>query len=743
MKKLLFFIIFCFLTLLLAAQDPMGPPPPAGGQRMQQTPDQFITIDTKNTSLVFRVNNRDGKLYQSYFGAKLNNIDNLRQLRDAGHIAYATFGTDNLFEPAVRAIHNDNNPSLELKYVNHSSETEAVGNGDVTHNMIFLKDPEYPFEVILNIKTYYEEDVIEQWVEIKHAEKKPVTIFNYASSMLHFDAEKYWLTQFHGDWAEEMKMKESELTPGIKILDSKLGTRAHMYQTPVFMLSLNKKSDENNGQVLAGTLGWSGNFRFLFEVDEKGSLRIISGINPFASEYSLEPGKIFKTPPMIFTFSDKGKGEASRNLHHWATRYGVLDGTGSRMTLLNNWESTGFNFDEKKLTTVLDDTKVMGLDVFLLDDGWFANKYPRNNDRAGLGDWQENRAKLPNGLGYLVKEADNRGVKFGIWIEPEMVNPRSELYETHPDWILKLPNRPEHYFRNQLVLDLTNPKVRDFVYNVVDGMLTANPGIAFIKWDCNRMMTNAYSVWLKDKQSHLYIDYVNSLYGVLEHLRQKYPHLPIMLCSGGGGRVDYGALKYFTEFWASDNTDALERIYIQWGYSYFFPAISVCNHVTSWGKQSLKFRTDVAMMGKLGYDIEVDKFTENELKFSQDAVANYNRIKDIIYTGDLYRLVSPYEENRAVLMYVDSSKESAVVFGYTLNARYGETLNNVKLQGLDPEKTYKITEINVSNEGRRGPGMRPLMSEGGRTYTGDYLMKIGLNIGSATPLTSVVYELNE
>jgi alpha-galactosidase len=745
MKKLFSFIIFLTIGLSLTAQDPStGGPPPGGQPQIQQARYLLIPFSTNNMSLVYRVSERDGRVYQVYLGNKLNNTDDLKQMRDAGHLAYATFGTDNLFEPAIRAIHNDGNPSLELKYVNHSFETSIGERSGVIHNRIFLKDPEYPFEVMLNIKTYEDEDVIEQWVEIKHTEKKPVTIFNYASSMLHFDAEKYWLTQFHGDWAEEMKMQENELTTGIKILDSKLGTRAHMFQTPVFMLSLNEKSDENNGQVVAGTLGWSGNFRFLFEVDEKGSLRVITGINPFASEYSLEPGKVFRTPSMIFTYSDKGKGQASRNIHRWAMKYGVLDGTGSRLTLLNNWEATGFNFNEKKLTGILDDTKKMGLDLFLLDDGWFANKYPRNNDRAGLGDWQENKAKLPDGLGYLVKEADARGVKFGIWIEPEMVNPKSELYETHPEWILKLPNRPENYFRNQLVLDLTNPKVQEFVYTVVDGMLTANPGIAFIKWDCNRMMTNAYSVYLKDKQSHLYIDYVNSLYGVLDRLRQKYPYLPIMLCSGGGGRVDYGALKYFTEFWASDNTDALERIYIQWGYSYFFPAVSVCNHVTSWGKQSLKFRTDVAMMGKLGYDIEVDKMTENELKFSQNAIANYNRIKDVIYTGDLYRLISPYEENRAVLMYVNNSKSKAILFGYTLNARYGETLNRVKLQGLDPEKTYKLQEINISPE-RRGPGMGmgPGMSEGGRSYSGDYLMKIGLNIGSATPLTSVVYEITE
>ena len=736
MRKILFFIaVLCSFSFTSKSQDPASPPP--GVEiRAPQTPDVFIQTGTKSTDLIFRVSGRDQKLYQAYLGSKLKNADNLKQTRDAGHLAYATFGTDNLFEPAVRATHNDGNPSVELNYVSHNVEKI---NPDVTLTKILLKDPVYPFEVTLYIKTFADEDVFEQWVEIKHNEKKPLQIFNYASSMLNFDADKYWLTQFHGDWAEEMKMQVSELTSGIKILDTKLGTRAHMYQTPVFLLSLNQKSDETSGEVIAGTLGWSGNFRFLFEVDEKGSLRVISGINPFASEYSLDPAKVFRTPSMIFTYSTTGQGQASRNLHSWAKKYGILDGMGSRLTLLNNWEATGFRFDEKKLSEILDDTKKMGLDLFLLDDGWFANKYPRNNDRAGLGDWQENKAKLPNGLGYLVKEADSRGVKFGIWIEPEMVNPKSELYETHPDWILKLPNRPENYYRNQLVLDLTNPKVQEFVYGVVDGMLKANPGIAFIKWDCNRMMTNAYSVYLKDKQSHLYIDYVNSLYGVLDRLRQKYPTLPIMLCSGGGGRVDYGALRYFTDFWASDNTDALERIYIQWGYSYFFPAVSVCNHVTSWGKQSLKFRTDVAMMGKMGYDIRVNEMTENELKFSQTAIANYKRLSDVIWHGDLYRLLSPYDGNRAVLMYVNNAKSKAVLFGYTLNARYGETFNRVCLQGLDPDKTYKVQEINISNEGRRGPGM----SESGRSYTGDYLMKVGLNVGSGMPLTSTVYEITE
>lgn len=735
MKKLLFFILLiCQVNFASNGQDPTVPPPGISPQ-IKQSSDIIILIGTKNTDLIYMVNGRDGRLYQAYLGMKLRSIDDLKQMRDVNHLAYATFGTDNLFEPAIRMTHLDGNPSLELKYIRHTVEKLEA---DITITNILLKDPEYPVEVALHIKSYAAEDVIEQWVEIVQKETKPVTLFNYASSMLHFDAGKYWLTQFHGDFAEEMKIQENELTSGIKILDSKLGTRAHMYQTPVFFLSLNEKSSETSGELIAGTLGWSGNFKFIFEVDEKGSLRVISGINPFASEYSLDPGKTFKTPSFIFTYSNQGKGLASRNLHHWATNYGILDGKQGRLTLLNNWETTYFNFNEPKLVGLLDDTKKMGLDLFLLDDGWFANKYPRNDDRAGLGDWQENKTKLPDGLGYLVKEAESRGVKFGIWIEPEMVNPKSELYENHPDWILKLPNRPENYFRNQLVLDLTNPKVQDFVYNIVDGMLKKYPGIGFIKWDCNRMMTNAYSAYLKDKQSHLYVDYVNSLYSILDRIRQKYPHLPVMLCSGGGGRVDYGALRYFTEFWPSDDTDPLERVYIQWGYSYFFPSFAVCNHVTSWGKQSLKFRTDVAMMGKMGYDIQINALTENQLKFSQAAIANYKRLSDVIWHGDLYRLISPYDENRAVLMYLNSEKNKAVLFSFTLNSRFGETFNKVRLQGLDPDKIYKIQEINVDTEGRRfGP------TESGKSYSGDYLMKIGLNTGTGAPLTSTVYELSE
>jgi alpha-galactosidase len=693
---------------------------------------QPIVIETKSTALVLTVGD-NGRMYQSYLGKRLAASD-YEQLK-GGREVYLTAGLDNQAEPSIRMIHADGNASLELKYASHKTETK----GDSTKLIILLKDPVYPVEVTLHYTSYFEEDVIKTWAEIKQQEAKPVLLTQYASSLLHFNADEYWLTQFHGDWAREMNMEEEKLTNGIKSIESKLGTRTNFYQTQVFFLSLNKPSTENEGELIAGTLAWTGNFKFTFEVDQRNGLRVHSGINPFASEYNLQPSEVFTTPEFIFTYSAAGKGLASRNLHRWARNYAVLDGKSPRMTLLNNWEATRTDFTETRLVELFDEARKLGVDLFLLDDGWFGNKFPRNDDKAGLGDWQEDRKKLPSGLGFLVKEAEKRGVHFGIWLEPEMVNPRSELYQQHPDWILKLPNRAENYGRNQLVLDLVNPKVQDFVFSIVDDMMTRDPGIAFIKWDCNRSMTNAYSPYLKQKQTQVFIEYTRALYKVMERIRAKYPHLPIMLCSGGGGRTDYAALKYFTEFWPSDNTDALERIFIQWGYSYFFPANTISAHVTGMGKQTLKFRTDVAMMGKMGYDIRVNEFTPQELEFSQQAVKTYKRISDVVWFGDLYRLISPYEENRAVLMYVNEAKSRAILFNYFTNTRRKDIFSRVTLQGLDAQKKYRVKEINLF------PGTKSTQPDNDKVLTGEYLMSIGLNLaaGRANPLTSNVLEITE
>lgn len=687
---------------------------------------QIIPVVTRQNALVFQVNqNKD--LQMVYLGEKLANQDEYGQVpglfNQSGdytglyNSAYTSSGTRNLLEPAISVTHWDGNNSLDLQYVSH--QVEKISD-DISLLKIVLKDRVYPFQVTMYVKSYFAEDVIEQWTEITHQEKKSVTLRKYASANLNLKSSAFYLTQYHGDWAKEMHPEESKLTHGIKTLDSKLGTRANLFQPSFFMISMGKPATEDEGEVLYGMMEWSGNFKVDMELDPQDNLRLIAGINNYASDYSLATNQTFKTPAFLYVLSQNGKGDASRKIQTWARNHKLLDGKGNRLTLLNNWEATGFGFDEQKLFAILKDTKKLGVDLFLLDDGWFGNKYPRNSDNAGLGDWQANRAKLPNGVASLVKEAGATGVKFGIWVEPEMVNPASDLYHQHPDWVIKQPNRGEYYFRNQLVLDLSNPKVQDFVFGVIDGLFRENPDLAYIKWDCNAVIYNAYSAHLQN-QSHLYVDYVNGLYNVLKRIRDKYPTVPMMLCSGGGGRVDYAALQYFTEFWPSDNTDPLERVFMQWEYSYFFPSISMSCHVTDWGRQPLKYKVDVAMMGKMGFDIVVDRLSENDLKFCQQAVGTYNQLKDIIWHGDQYRLVDPKSNDFASLMYVDSLKQKAVVFNYLVNNRFDiRSVFPVKLKGLNPNRKYRVQEVNLY------PGTQSAL-DFQKVLSGDFLMRVGYN----------------
>lgn len=702
-----------------------------------------LRISTDATDLILRVA-ANGRLYQSYLGPRLLNESDMQHfpastrsgsgesISKQGWEAYPASGMEDYFEPALGVIHHDGNMTTLLKYI--SSGTREI-NENVSETWVQLRDEVYPVEVKLYYRAFHKENVIKTWTEISHKEKKPVTLFRYASAMLYFESPHYYLTEFSGDWAKEVGMSVQELQFGKKIIDTKLGSRAAMHVSPFFQLGFGQPVTETQGTVLLGTLGWTGNFRFTFEVDNAGNLRVISGINPYASHYELKPGELFKTPEFIFTLSEKGGGEASRNLHDWARCYQVKDGMEDRLTLLNNWESTGFDFNEEKLLALMQQAKHLGVDLFLLDDGWFGNNYPRNNDKAGLGDWEPMYDKLPDGIGALVNGAEKAGVKFGIWIEPEMVNPKSDLFQKHPDWVIHQPDREAYYFRNQLVLDLSNPKVQDYVYGIVDKLMTEHPEIAFFKWDCNSPITNIYSPYLKEKQSQLYVDHVRGIYRVLERIQVKYPHLPMMLCAGGGGRCDYEALKYFTEFWPSDNTDPVERLFIQWGFSQFFPSKTLCAHVTGWGKQPLKFRTDVAMMGKLGFDINITDLNDAEQAFCRGAVVNFNRLKPVILGGDLFRLVSPYEAEHAALMYVSKEKKKAVLYAYTIHPRFGEKLFPVRLQGLDPGCRYKVEEINLM------PGQKSKFSENGKVFSGDYLMKVGLPVFTTQSTTSRIIEI--
>lgn len=728
-----------FITSLLVSAMALG----ASAQNTDANNGKIIRISTGSTDLVLQVAN-GGRLYQSYLGPRLLHADDLNNLpwrrstgsdgsaKARGWEAYATSGSEDFFEPALGVTHSDGNMTTYLYYVD--SATEEVEGG--THTSISLRDDKYPLEVTLHYVAYPAENVIKTWSEITSGEKKGVDMFTYASGMLYFDSPQYYLTEFSSDWAREVQMSSQQLQFGKKVLDTKLGTRAAIHNQPIFELGLGAPVDEEQGTVLMGTLGWTGNFRFTFEVDNAGYLRVIPGINPYASTYHLQAGEKFVTPEFIFTLSYDGTGQGSRNLHDWARRHELKDGMDSRLTLLNNWENTYFAFDQDVLGKLIREAASLGVDMFLLDDGWFGNKYPRANDRAGLGDWEPTASKLPGGIAALVDSARQAGVKFGIWIEPEMVNPKSELYEQHPDWVIEQPNRDTYYYRNQLVLDMSNPKVQDFVFGVVDRILTDNPEVAYFKWDCNSPITNIYSPYSKDRQGQFYVDHIRGIYNVLARIKEKYPSVPMMLCSGGGARADYEALKYFTEFWCSDNTDPRERIFIQWGFSQFFPSKAMAAHVTDWNRStSIKFRTDVASMCKLGFDMGLKGLSDNELAYCRQAIQNWKRLQPAIMDGDQYRLVSPYKGQHAAVEYVDKSRSLAVLFAYDINPRYLEKLHPVRLKGLDPDARYLVNEINLM------PGTSSSLPMNGRVLTGDYLMKVGLNPFTSSHYKSRVIEL--
>ena len=694
--------------------------------------ENLIVIESDNNAIVYDVADNQ-RLYQRYFGKKLKDKSDYSKIQN-GPEAIITHGMEDYYEPALHINHPDGNQSTLLQYQKH--ETSKLADG-ADRTVITLSDPVYKDEVKLIYDVYPEHDIFKSHTEITNNEGKPIEVEKYASSMLHFANGDYYLTQFNGDWASEVNAKETKLEYGKKQLDTKLGTRANMFCSPFFQIGLDSPASENSGDLLAGTLGWTGNFRFTFEVDHKGELRVISGINPYASTRTLKKGETFVTPEFIFTLSDEGRGKASRNFHDWARDHQLNKGNDSRMTLLNNWEATYFDFDEEKLKKLIGEAKELGVDMFLLDDGWFANKYPRHSDTQGLGDWTETKDKLPNGIGALTKAAKDNGVKFGLWIEPEMVNPKSELYENHKDWVITLPNRDEYYFRNQLVLDLSNPKVQDYVFDVVDGLMTKYPDIAFFKWDCNSPITNIYTNYEKMDQDHLYVDYVKGLYNVLERIKAKYPDLMMMMCSGGGGRSDYEGLKYFTEFWPSDNTDPIERLYIQWGFSQVFPAKTLCAHVTTWNRSTpVKFRTNVAMMGKLGFDIKLDDMEKDEVEYCKRAIKNYNSLKPIILEGDQYRLVSPYEGQHAATMYVGKNDGNAVVFTFDLYPRYKQGIfkseANVKLNGLNPDARYRVTEIDRTDGNNENIG----------EYSGEFLMTVGLPLFTLNRLNSRVFTVD-
>lgn len=686
-----------------------------------------VCISTPNTSLVVEATEGvEAKLI--YYGSKLSSSD-LATLKTAGtpsYAAYPVYGLNTDQETALDVRHPDGNMTLQMAVVSISERHET--NANVT--VITMKDKVYPFTVNICYRAYNDADIIETWTEITNGEKKAVTLNRFDSATLPVRRGDVWISHLYGSWANEAKLVQEPLNPGMLLIDNKDGVRNSQTSHAEIMLSLDGKPQENTGRTIGAALCYSGNYELRINTHNDEYHRLFAGICPDNSAYNLAANETFITPALALTYSNEGLSGASRNFHKWARKYKLAHGNRERKILLNSWEGVYFDIHEQGMTQMMKDIASMGGELFVMDDGWFGDKYPRKNDKSSLGDWVVDKQKLPNGIANLVKEANKNGIKFGIWIEPEMTNSVSELYEKHPDWVIMAPKRDLVMGRGgtQLVLDMANPKVQDFVFKIVDNLITQNPAIDYIKWDANMSITNHGSQYLSaNNQSHLYIEYHKGLENVCKRIRAKYPDITIQDCASGGGRANYGLLPYFDEFWVSDNTDALQRIYMQWGTSYFFPAIAMASHISAAPNHQtyrtipLKYRIDVAMSGRLGMEIQPKNMTEEEINLCRNAIAEYKIIRPIVQFGNIYRLLSPYDKfGAASLMYVSDAKDKAVFYWWKTESFSNEHLPRICMEGLDSSKMYKVRELNRIDN-------KPLSFEG-KSFSGAYLMSNGLEI---------------
>ncbi len=706
--------------------------------------DKDILISTDNTSMVLSGNIND-QIRFSHYGSKLSESE-IGSMHDiwAGmnRPAYPAYGQEYNILTSLQMVHSDGNPTTFLSF--RDVNVTPVEGGSLT--TVSLSDSYYPVDVKLCYRTFDSSDVIECWSEITNGEKKPVRLCRADSGFLPIRRGDVWLTHLHGAWTAESQVTGEPLQPGIKTIKNMDGARNGQGDHAEVMFSLDGKPNETQGRAIGAALCWSGNYEIRIDTDNEYCHNLMAGICSEASEYTLEPGKTFTTPHLAITYSDEGLSGVSRNFHRWARNGAIHGGDTPRDILLNSWEGVSLDVEQNKLDEMMRDFAALGGELFVMDDGWFGDLYPREHDNAGLGDWVVNRRKLPDGIEGLISSAKKYGIKFGIWIEPESVNTLSKLYKKHPDWVMKVQNRDLRCTRGgtQLLLDLANPKVQDFLFSVVDDLMTKYPDITYIKWDANTGTNNPGSQYLDaSRQLQVNIDYHKGLETALKKIRKKYPDLTIQACGGGGGRVNYGIMPYFDEVWVSDNTDALQRIYMQWGTSMFYPAIALAQHVSSSPNNltgrviPVKFRFDVAMSGRLGMELQPSTMTDSEKSFAKKAIANYKKIRDIVQFGDLYRLISPYDnKNVASLMYTSADKSKAVFFAYKLLHYRYQVIPRFYMAGLDPDKIYRITELNVPE------GQSPSYLDG-KHATGKMLMEIGFEVPLGEEYSSRIYHLTE
>ncbi|MFC2076909.1 alpha-galactosidase, partial [candidate division KSB1 bacterium] len=596
--------------------------------------------------------------------------------------------------PAVEVVFPDGNRELELVFDGYESG-EMDGAPFIRFDMT---DSHYPLTVSEYVRIFPDQDLYEKWLVLTNTGKEDILIEQASSGSLLLPPDSYDLIHISGDWGREFMPRRTRLTSGLKSLY--IRTMKSQQHAPVFMVRPSGETSEFTGPVWFGAIAWSGNWRIDCEVNRLERTQVSGGINFWDTTWNLKGGESFTTPKLIYGFSPDGPAGASRRMHRYAVDH-LMPKPFSRQVsqvLYNSWYATTFNVNEEQQYDLAKIAKDIGVELFVIDDGWFCG---RVDDYAALGDWTPDPKKFPNGLNPLIKRINALGLDFGIWVEPEMVNPNSDLYRKHPDWALHTPHRTAHLGRHQLVLNFARDDVKEYTLAWLDKLLTEN-NIKFIKWDMNRHVSEAG--WPEadpGRRRELRIRYVRNLYDILRTIRKKHPEVVFETCSGGGGRVNYGILALTDQFWTSDNTDPGDRLHIQYGFSYGFPAKAMINWVTDdeWhGKTtSLKFRFHVSMAGNLGVGGDLGEWSGEDKKTAAELVAQYKTIRHIIQLGDQYRLKSPFEGNRMAVQFVTRDGSESVLFAFQtletlpMTTENTSTSDRLVLHGLDPDAVYTIS----------------------------------------------------
>ena len=705
--------------------------------------EQVFTLQTKRTTYQMKAGDY-GILLHLYYGARVEDctMDYLLHRKDVGFSGnpyeagedrsfsldtlpqeFPSYGVGDYRNNCVGVCQADGTRAADFRYVSWEIREGAhkipglpcLFDEDETAEtlVIFLEDAASSLKLELYYVVFADRDVIARSARITNGGKEAVRLEKMMSACLELPNGSWEAIHFHGRHAMERRLERLPLMHGTMEVGSRRGTSSHQHNPGVILCS--PDATEEHGGCYGLSLIYSGSFSMEIEMDQMDSVRAVCGINPEFFEYRLEPGEAFDTPQLMMTYSGSGLGRMSANFHS-IIRHNLCRGKykfARRPVLINNWEATYFDFNEEKILSIARQASELGIEMLVLDDGWFGS---RDSDNAGLGDWFVNTDKLKGGLTDLVTGINGLGMKFGIWIEPEMVNEDSRLYREHPDWALTIPGRKPCRSRNQLVLDMSRSEVRDYVFDSIAAVLKS-ANVEYVKWDMNRSICDVYSAVLpKERQGEVYHRYVLGIYDLMERFTSSFPNILFEGCSGGGGRFDPAILYYSPQIWGSDDTDGIERLEIQYGTSFFYPISAVGSHVSAIPNHQTGRRTPlatrgvVAMAGSFGYEMDLNLLTEDEKEAVKAQVEDYKKYYDLIHNGDYYRLTSPQGDSGfTAWQFVSGDKTRTLLNLVITHVRANAPDLWFKLRGLDPEKRYRL-------------------EENGRIYSGSALMNAGISI---------------